>query len=64
MARFRATATSRWRSPATPMFRCDSDVRTRFVVFRDQFGDDPVAVIVGTPGFLASRFRCASTRRA
>ncbi len=29
----------------------DSNVRTRFVVFRDQFGDDPVAVIVGTPDF-------------
>ena len=29
----------------------DSGVRTRFVVFRDQFGDDPVAVIVGTPDF-------------
>src|SRR5205823_110663 len=26
-----------------------SGVRTRFVVFRDAFGDDPVAVIVGTP---------------
>ena len=26
-----------------------SSVRTRFVVFRDAFGDDPVAVIVGTP---------------
>ncbi len=26
-------------------------MRTRFVVFRDQFGDDPVAVIVGTPDF-------------
>jgi GTP cyclohydrolase II len=29
----------------------DTGVRTRFVVFRDQFGDDPVAVIVGTPDF-------------
>jgi GTP cyclohydrolase II len=29
----------------------DSAVRTRFVVFRDDFGDDPVAVIVGTPDF-------------
>ncbi len=27
----------------------DCGVRTRFVVFRDAFGDDPVAVIVGTP---------------
>jgi GTP cyclohydrolase II len=26
-----------------------SGVRTKFVVFRDAFGDDPVAVIVGTP---------------
>jgi GTP cyclohydrolase II len=26
-----------------------SGVRARFVVFRDAFGDDPVAVIVGTP---------------
>jgi GTP cyclohydrolase II len=26
-----------------------SGVRTRFVVFRDAFGEDPVAVIVGTP---------------
>ena len=26
-----------------------SGVRARFVVFRDSFGDDPVAVIVGTP---------------
>jgi GTP cyclohydrolase II len=29
----------------------DTGVRTRFVVFRDVFGDDPVAVIVGTPDF-------------
>ncbi len=27
----------------------NSGVRTRFVVFRDAFGEDPVAVIVGTP---------------
>jgi GTP cyclohydrolase II len=27
----------------------NSDVRTRFVVFRDALGDDPVAVIVGAP---------------
>ena len=31
------------------MCRSNSGVRTRFVVFRDAFGDDPVAVIVGTP---------------
>jgi len=28
-----------------------TNLRTRFVVFRDAFGDDPVAVIVGTPDF-------------
>ena len=39
------------RSRAMRTFRSNSDVRTRFVVFRDQFGDDPVAVIVGTPDF-------------
>src|SRR4029078_10612901 len=27
----------------------NSGVRTRFVVFRDAFGEDPVSVIVGTP---------------
>ena len=31
------------------MCHSNSGVRTRFVVFRDAFGDDPVAVIVGTP---------------
>jgi GTP cyclohydrolase II len=31
-----------------------SGVRARFVVFRDSFGDDPVAVIVGAPDFAKS----------
>ena len=53
----KATAVARFREKATQSLTIageahvplNSGVRTRFVVFRDAFGDDPVAVIVGTP---------------
>jgi GTP cyclohydrolase II len=51
VARFRATATQSLAIAGDAHVPLHSDVRTRFVVFRDQFGDDPVAVIVGTPDF-------------
>ncbi len=51
VARFRATATESLAIAGDAHVPLHSDVRTRFVVFRDQFGDDPVAVIVGTPDF-------------
>jgi GTP cyclohydrolase II len=54
-----ASAVARYRQEATQSLQIAGDahvplhasVRTRFVVFRDEFGDDPVAVIVGTPDF-------------
>jgi GTP cyclohydrolase II len=49
VARFRASATESLQIAGDAHVPLDSGVRTRFVVFRDQFGDDPVAVIVGTP---------------
>ena len=49
VARFRATATESLAIAGDAHVPLDSGVRTRFVVFRDAFGDDPVAVIVGTP---------------
>ena len=57
MVRVEAKAVTRFRAGATQSLAIageahvplDSSVRTRFVVFRDEFGDDPVAVIVGTP---------------
>ncbi len=51
VARFRATATETLTIAGDAHVPLDTGVRTRFVVFRDQFGDDPVAVIVGTPDF-------------
>lgn len=49
VALFRASATESLQIAGDAHVPLDSGVRTRFVVFRDQFGDDPVAVIVGTP---------------
>ncbi len=51
VARFRANATETLQIAGDAHVPLDSSVGTRFVVFRDQFGDDPVAVIVGTPDF-------------
>jgi GTP cyclohydrolase II len=47
--RFRAEAPQSLAIAGEAHVPLDSGVRTRFVVFRDAFGDDPVAVIVGTP---------------
>lgn len=49
MARFREKATQSLTIAGEAFVPLSSGVRTRFVVFRDAFGDDPVAVIVGTP---------------
>ncbi len=49
MARFREKATQSLTIAGEAYVPLSSGVRTRFVVFRDAFGDDPVAVIVGTP---------------
>ena len=49
VARFRAGSTESLQIAGDAYVPLNSGVRTRFVVFRDQFGDDPVAVIVGTP---------------
>jgi len=49
VARFRAEATRSLTIAGEAHVPLSSGVRTRFVVFRDAFGDDPVAVIVGTP---------------
>lgn len=49
VARFRAHATQSLTIAGEADVPLSSGVRTRFVVFRDAFGDDPVAVIVGTP---------------
>jgi len=49
VARFRAEATQSLAIAGEAHVPLNSGVRTRFVVFRDAFGDDPVAVIVGTP---------------
>ncbi len=49
VAQFRAEATSSLTIAGEADVPLNSGVRTRFVVFRDAFGDDPVAVIVGTP---------------
>jgi GTP cyclohydrolase II len=51
VARFRANSTESLQIAGDAHVPLDTGVRTRFVVFRDQFGDDPVAVIVGTPDF-------------
>ena len=49
VARFREKATQSLTIAGEAFVPLSSGVRTRFVVFRDAFGDDPVAVIVGTP---------------
>ena len=49
VARFRVEATQSLTIAGEAHVPLSSNVRTRFVVFRDAFGDDPVAVIVGTP---------------
>jgi GTP cyclohydrolase II len=49
VARFRVDATQSLTIAGEADVPLSSGVRTRFVVFRDAFGDDPVAVIVGTP---------------
>ncbi len=49
VARFRAQATQSLTIAGEAHVPLSSGVRTRFVVFRDAFGADPVAVIVGTP---------------
>jgi GTP cyclohydrolase II len=49
VTRFRAEATDSLAIAGEGHVPLASGVRTRFVVFRDSFGDDPVAVIVGTP---------------
>lgn len=49
VTRFREQATQSLTIAGEAHVPLSSGVRTRFVVFRDDFGDDPVAVIVGTP---------------
>jgi GTP cyclohydrolase II len=49
VARYRDKATQSLSIAGEAFVPLSSSVRTRFVVFRDAFGDDPVAVIVGTP---------------
>jgi GTP cyclohydrolase II len=49
VAMFRAEATNSLAIAGEAHVPLNSGVRTRFVVFRDAFGDDPVAVIVGAP---------------
>jgi len=49
VARFRHDATQSLAIAGEAHVPLSSGMRTRFVVFRDSFGDDPVAVIVGTP---------------
>jgi GTP cyclohydrolase II len=49
VTRFREKATQSLTIAGEAHVPLNSGVRTRFVVFRDAFGDDPVAVIVGTP---------------
>jgi GTP cyclohydrolase II len=47
--RFRAEATQSLAIAGEAFVPLRTGMRTRFVVFRDALGDDPVAVIVGTP---------------
>ncbi len=49
VARFRGEAKQSLSIAGEAYVPLNSGVRTRFVVFRDALGDDPVAVIVGTP---------------
>jgi GTP cyclohydrolase II len=47
--RYRASGTQSLTIAGEAQVPLHSGVRARFVVFRDSFGDDPVAVVVGTP---------------
>jgi GTP cyclohydrolase II len=49
VARFRSQASQSLTIAGDAHVPLNASTRTRFVVFRDAFGDDPVAVIVGTP---------------
>jgi GTP cyclohydrolase II len=49
VTRFRANANQLLTIAGEAYVPLSSGMRTRFVVFRDALGDDPVAVIVGTP---------------
>jgi GTP cyclohydrolase II len=49
VARFRTEATHSLSIAGEAHVPLNSGMRTRFVVFRDAFGEDPVAVIVGNP---------------
>jgi GTP cyclohydrolase II len=49
VARFRAEATRSLAIAGEALVPLSSGVNTRFVVFRDAFGDSPVAVVVGKP---------------
>ncbi len=49
VAQFRSEATQSLTIAGEAHIPVASGIRTRFVVFRDALGDDPVAVIVGTP---------------
>ena len=51
VARMRADATHSLAIAGEAQVPLNAAVSTRFVVFRDAFGDDPVAVVVGTPDF-------------
>jgi GTP cyclohydrolase II len=51
VTRFRAAAGDALSIAGEAHVPLNSGVGTRFVVFRDALGDDPVAVIVGTPDF-------------
>jgi len=51
VARFRADSTQSLAIAGEADVPLNASMHTRFVVFRDAFGDDPVAVIVGTPDF-------------
>jgi GTP cyclohydrolase II len=49
LAQFRAAARHKLTIAGEAQVPLSSGVATRFVVFRDAYGDDPVAVVVGTP---------------
>jgi GTP cyclohydrolase II len=49
LSQFRAAAPHKLAIAGEAQVPLSSGVATRFVVFRDAYGDDPVAVVVGTP---------------
>ncbi len=51
VARMRADATHALTIAGEAQVPLNAAVSTRFVVFRDAYGEDPVAVVVGTPEF-------------